>query len=148
MSDAWMPFQPAIEEPSKGWPSSNQFSVTMRAGMETCCSLPRVSVKRRSTNFTSSSLILLITSATAMLNLLKKLKWIELRRCALHRPATQERHTENAVSSNRAMQKNRRGALCHKAHAAEQYKRRFCMRTIFVRTRKTQPFFGANCDRG
>jgi hypothetical protein len=23
MSEAWMPFQPAIEEPSKAWPDSN-----------------------------------------------------------------------------------------------------------------------------
>jgi len=62
MSDASMPFQPAIDEPSNILPSLNRSSSTIEVGMETCCSLPRVSVKRRSTNFTSLSLIILMTS--------------------------------------------------------------------------------------
>ena len=48
MSDSLMPFQPAIEEPSNILPSSKKSSSTMRVGKVTCCSLPRVSVKRRS----------------------------------------------------------------------------------------------------
>ncbi len=59
-----MPFQPAIEEPSKKWPSVNLLSPNIAVGTETCCSLPRVSVKRKSTNFTSLSLTIFITSAT------------------------------------------------------------------------------------
>src|SRR5215475_9748121 len=56
MSDAWIPFQPAIEEPSKKWPDSNFSGPKALTGTLTCCSLPRVSVKRRSTNLTSLSL--------------------------------------------------------------------------------------------
>src|SRR5262249_31990309 len=56
MSEAWMPFQPAIEEPSKKWPDSNFSGPKALTGTLTCCSLPRVSVKRRSTNLTSLSL--------------------------------------------------------------------------------------------
>ena len=61
-----MPFQPAIEDPSKACPSLNLSSPKAFTGTETCCSLPRVSVKRRSTNLTSFSLIVLNTSATAI----------------------------------------------------------------------------------
>src|SRR5215510_12209607 len=57
MSEAWMPFQPAIEEPSKKWPDSNFSGPKALTGTLTCRSLPRVSVKRRSTNLTSLSLI-------------------------------------------------------------------------------------------
>jgi hypothetical protein len=63
MSEAWMPFQPAIDEPSKACPLSNLSIVNCLVGTETCCSLPRVSVKRRSTNLTSFSLSILRTSA-------------------------------------------------------------------------------------
>src|SRR5256885_8380286 len=63
MSDAWMPFQPAIDEPSKKCPDSNFSGPKDFTGTWTCCSLPRVSVKRRSTNLTSLSLIVLSTSA-------------------------------------------------------------------------------------
>ncbi len=61
-----MPFQPAIEEPSNAWPSLNLSSPNAFTGTETCCSLPLVSVKRRSTNLTSFSLMVLNTSATGI----------------------------------------------------------------------------------
>ena len=61
-----MPFQPAIEEPSKAWPSLNLSSSKWETGTVTCCSLPRVSVKRKSTNLTSCSLTRFITSATVL----------------------------------------------------------------------------------
>ena len=67
MSDASMPFQPAIDEPSNAWPLSNLSSSNADTGTETCCSLPRVSVKRKSTNLTSSSLTICMTSATDLL---------------------------------------------------------------------------------
>ena len=70
MSDSLMPFQPAMEEPSNILPSVKKSSVTNRAGTLTCCSFPRVSVKRRSANFTCFSLIRLNTSAGVMLGLL------------------------------------------------------------------------------
>src|SRR5262245_9700382 len=63
MSDSLMPFQPAMDEPSNILPSRNKSSSTRFAGIVTCCSLPRVSVKRRSAYLTSLSLINLITSA-------------------------------------------------------------------------------------
>src|SRR5215212_2848313 len=63
MSDSLIPFQPEMEEPSNILPSRNRSSSTSFAGIVTCCSLPRVSVKRRSAYLTSLSLINLITSA-------------------------------------------------------------------------------------
>src|SRR5574343_1482467 len=57
-----MPFQPAMEEPSKAWPFSNLSSSKAETGTVTCCSLPRVSVKRKSTNLASFSLTIFITS--------------------------------------------------------------------------------------
>src|SRR3954447_24603253 len=66
MSEASMPFQPAIDEPSNAWPSLNFDSLNIFAGTVTCCSLPLVSVKRRSTNLTSFSLIVLKTSPAAI----------------------------------------------------------------------------------
>ncbi len=65
-----MPFQPAIDEPSKAWPASNLSIVNCLIGTETCCSLPRVSVKRRSTNLTSFSLSILRTSAGVVMGIL------------------------------------------------------------------------------
>src|SRR5665213_1177086 len=62
MSDSLIPFQPAIEEPSNILPSVNRSASTRRAGMETCCSLPRVSVNRRSAYLTSFSFISFSTS--------------------------------------------------------------------------------------
>ena len=63
MSDSWMLFQPAMDEPSNILPSSKNPSSTTLAGTLTCCSFPRVSVKRRSTNFTSFSAIVFNTSS-------------------------------------------------------------------------------------
>ncbi len=61
-----MPFQPAIDEPSKAWPSLNLSAPNADTGTDTCCSLPRVSVKRKSTNLTSLSFTIFITSATLL----------------------------------------------------------------------------------
>ena len=58
-----MPFQPAIEEPSNILPSAKNASSTTWAGTLTCCSLPRVSVRRKSTNLTPFSFMSLRTSA-------------------------------------------------------------------------------------
>src|SRR5580658_3192434 len=66
MSDSLMPFHPAIEEPSNILPSRNRSSSTSRAGIVTCCSLPRVSVKRRSANFTCFSFMSFSTSLGVM----------------------------------------------------------------------------------
>ena len=66
MSEASMPFQPAIDEPSKAWPEVNLSSSKCDTGTVTCCSLPRVSVKRKSTNLTSFSFTIFITSATVL----------------------------------------------------------------------------------
>src|SRR6266404_7338747 len=63
MSDSLIPFQPAIDEPSNILPSLKKPSSTKRVGMVTCCSLPIVSVKRRSANAASFSLINFKTSA-------------------------------------------------------------------------------------
>src|SRR6266567_837726 len=66
MSDSLIPFQPAIDEPSNILPSLKKPSSTKRVGTVTCCSLPIVSVKRRSANFASFSLINFKTSAGVM----------------------------------------------------------------------------------
>src|SRR5580658_6278527 len=71
MSDSLMPFQPAIDEPSNILPSLKKPSSTRRVGTVTCCSLPIVSVKRRSANLASFSLINLRTSAGIMCVLAK-----------------------------------------------------------------------------
>src|ERR1700694_5738340 len=66
MSDSLMPFQPAIDEPSNILPSLKKPSSTKRVGTVTCCSLPIVSVKRRSANVASFSLINSKTSTGVM----------------------------------------------------------------------------------
>src|SRR5947208_2174197 len=62
MSDSWIAFQPAIEEPSNIWPSANVSSSISVTSKVTCCHLPRGSVKRKSAYLTSLSLISFITS--------------------------------------------------------------------------------------
>ena len=66
MSEASMPFQPATDEPSKAWPETNLSSSKCETGTVTCCSLPRVSVKRKSTNLTSLSFTMFMTSETVL----------------------------------------------------------------------------------
>src|SRR5258708_38400730 len=62
MSDSWIAFQPAIEEPSNIMPSAKVSSSIIVMSKVTCCHLPRGSVKRRSAYLTSFSLINFITS--------------------------------------------------------------------------------------
>src|SRR5438270_4964380 len=57
MSDSLIAFQPAIELPSNMKPSVNMSSLMMPDAMVRCCHLPLGSVKRRSTQSISSSLI-------------------------------------------------------------------------------------------
>src|SRR4029077_5655686 len=54
-------FQPAIDDPSNMMPSANASSSTVVTSLVTCCHLPRGSVKRKSTYFTSLSLIIFMT---------------------------------------------------------------------------------------
>src|SRR5712672_2679407 len=61
MSDSLIAFQPAIEEPSNIWPSANVSSSIIVTSKVTCCHLPRGSVNRKSTYFTSLSLIIFMT---------------------------------------------------------------------------------------
>ena len=62
MSDSLMAFHPAIDEPSNMMPSSSVSSSTIEMSKVTCCHLPRGSVKRKSTYFTSFSLMNFKTS--------------------------------------------------------------------------------------
>src|SRR6201986_4936164 len=62
MSDSLIAFQPAIEEPSNIKPSEKVSSSIIPASKVTCCHLPRGSVKRRSTYFTSLSFMCFRTS--------------------------------------------------------------------------------------
>src|SRR5579862_7764662 len=57
MSLSLIAFQPAIDEPSNIWPSARHSSSIRLRSKVTCCSLPRGSVKRKSTYLTSCSLI-------------------------------------------------------------------------------------------
>src|ERR1700710_250304 len=68
MSDSLIAFQPAIEDPSNIVPSANISSSIMPTSKVTCCHLPRGSVKRRSTYFTSLSLIDFRTSLAVFMN--------------------------------------------------------------------------------
>src|SRR3984885_2687501 len=62
MSDSWIAFQPAIDEPSNIWPSEKVSSSIIDTSKVTCCHLPRGSVKRKSAYLTSLSLMSLRTS--------------------------------------------------------------------------------------
>src|SRR3984893_4294000 len=68
ISDSWIALQPAIEEPSNPKPSANTSSLKIVTSKVTCCHLPRGSVKRRSTYFTSWSLIDLSTSLAVFMS--------------------------------------------------------------------------------
>src|SRR5579872_5691211 len=61
MSDSLIAFHPAIDEPSNIWPSAKVSSSMSETSKVTCCHLPRGSVKRKSTYFTSLSLIIFMT---------------------------------------------------------------------------------------
>src|SRR5215510_401208 len=67
MSDSLIAFQPAIEEPSNIWPSANVSSLIRETSKVTCCHFPRGSVKRKSTYFTSLSLIICRTSLAVVM---------------------------------------------------------------------------------
>src|SRR5262249_7069238 len=67
MSDSWIAFQPAIEEPSNIMPSANVSSSIMEMSKVTCCHLPRGSVKRKSAYLTSFSLISFRTSLAVVM---------------------------------------------------------------------------------
>src|SRR6266540_151810 len=68
MSDSLIAFQPAIDEPSNIRPSAKASSSIRPMSKVTCCHLPRGSVKRRSTYFTSLSLIDFRTSLAVFMN--------------------------------------------------------------------------------
>src|SRR2546423_2671301 len=70
MSDSWIAFQPAIDEPSNIWPSANVSSSIIDLSKVTCCHLPRGSVKRKSTYFTSLSFIIFRTSLAVVMGTL------------------------------------------------------------------------------
>ena len=57
MSDSLIAFQPAIDEPSNMKPSVSMSSSITPEAMVKCCHLPLGSVKRRSTQSISSSLM-------------------------------------------------------------------------------------------
>src|SRR5260370_1495852 len=68
MTDSLIAFQPAIDEPSNIRPSAKASSSIRPISKVTCCHLPRGSVKRRSTYFTSLSLIDFRTSLAVFMN--------------------------------------------------------------------------------
>src|SRR5262245_683640 len=67
MSDSWIAFHPAIEEPSNMMPSLNVSSSIVETSVVTCCHLPRGSVNRKSTYFTSLSLIIFKASLAVVM---------------------------------------------------------------------------------
>ena len=67
MSDSWIAFQPAIEDPSNICPSEKVSSSIIEMSKVTCCHLPRGSVKRQSTYLTSLSFINLRTSLAVVI---------------------------------------------------------------------------------
>ena len=69
MSNSWIAFQPAIEEPSNIWPSAKVSSSMIETSKVTCCHLPRGSVKRKSAYFTSLSLIIFMTFLAVVMEL-------------------------------------------------------------------------------
>src|SRR5207237_2084405 len=93
-----MPFHPAIDEPSKAWPDVNLSSSNADRGTETCCSLPRVSVKRKSMNLTSFSDTIFITSAT-VLAAIKKSPSGDALWCLGREETTSKRHHGGCLES-------------------------------------------------
>ena len=79
MSDSLIAFQPAIEEPSNIWPSANVSSSIMVTSNVTCCHLPRGSVNRKSTYFTSLSLIIFMTFLAVVIEYVPSRDGIELK---------------------------------------------------------------------
>ena len=75
ISEALIPFHPATDEPSNACPSLNLSKLKAETGTETCCSLPLVSVKRKSTNVTFLSLIIFITLAAVAIQNSLRLKF-------------------------------------------------------------------------
>src|SRR5437762_8945947 len=67
MSDSWIAFQPAIEEPSNMMPSAKVSSSTVEISTVTCCHLPRGSVNRKSQYLTSLSLTIFRTSLAVVI---------------------------------------------------------------------------------
>src|SRR5262245_6237111 len=67
MSDSWIAFHPAIEEPSNMMPSLNVSSSIVETSVVTCCHLPRGSVNRKSTYLTSLSLIIFKASLAVVM---------------------------------------------------------------------------------
>src|SRR6266481_4426465 len=68
MSDSWIAFQPAIEDPSNICPSEKVSSSIIEMSKVTCCHLPRGSVKRKSAYLTSFSLIIFRTSLAVVMD--------------------------------------------------------------------------------
>src|SRR5260370_1408269 len=68
MSDSLIAFQPAIDEPSDIKTPANVSSSILPPSNVPCCHLPRGSVKRRSTYFTSLSLMDFRTSLAVFMN--------------------------------------------------------------------------------
>src|SRR5262249_3725344 len=67
MSESWLAFQPAIEEPSNMSLSLSVSWSIVETSVVTCCHLPRGSVKRKSTYFTSLSLIIFKASLAVVI---------------------------------------------------------------------------------
>ncbi len=80
MSDSLIAFQPAMDEPSNIKPWVNASSSISDRSKVTCCHLPLGSVKRRSTNLTSLSLIIFRTdfASAAMGSSLSLVKRLEM----------------------------------------------------------------------
>ena len=62
MSDSWISWNPRIDDPSNGWPSSNFSSVSWCTGTDRCCTWPGRSVKRKSTIWAPCSFANAMTS--------------------------------------------------------------------------------------
>ena len=69
MSNSLIAFHPEIDEPSNIWPSAKVSSSIIVMSKVTCCHLPRGSVNRKSTYFTSLSLIIFMTSLAVVMGL-------------------------------------------------------------------------------
>jgi len=69
MSDSLIAFHPAMDEPSNIWPSAKVSSSIIVTSKVTCCHFPRGSVNRKSTYFTSLSLIIFMTSLAVVMGL-------------------------------------------------------------------------------
>ena len=81
MSDSFIAFHPAIDDPSKNTPSVNMSPSTTDASIVKCCNLPLGSVNLKSTNSICLSFIIFRTLLALILSPVELNIWVNYQYC-------------------------------------------------------------------